>query len=251
VEKIRYLHRAPEPDPKVMSFVEHLEELRRRLIVMSISVVVLSIVGWFLFKWELHTIATPLTNALKGHPYHHLIYTNLYGAFTLQLKLAIVTGIVLSIPVIVHQTWGFVVPALPRGMYRFGPYVMTAGVLLFAAGAFTGYEVMPLAINFFVSRGGSDLSYLPDAVSYIGFVGLIVAIFGVAFEMPLALVLLCLAGITNSGWLWRKRVYAFFIIFAVSTLITPGADWISPLVLGGILFVLYLSSIVVAKLLRH
>ena len=234
-----------------MSFFEHLQELRRRLIIMVASIVVGSIVGWFLEGWVLHQLAAPLLNSLKSH--HNfidkLVVSSIYGAFTLHLKLAIVTGVVFSIPIILQQMWGFVAPALPSSLYRYGPYVVGSGIVLFIAGGLTGYLVMPLAINFFVSSGGSTIGFVPDASAYIGFVGLIILVFGVSFEMPLALVVLCLAGITNSGWLWRKRVIAFFVIFAVATIITPGADWISPLVLGGILFVLYIAAIIVAKLL--
>lgn len=253
MEKIRYLHRPPEPDPKVMSFIDHLQELRFRLMIMAGSVVAFSILGWFLEPYVFNTLAAPLLSALKAH--HNFIdkvvYSSIVGAFTLKLKLSIITGVVLSIPILVQQAWGFVVPALPKSLYRFGPYVMVAGVLLFVAGGLTGYKIMPLAITFFVSQASNSTAFVPEASNYVSFVSLIVLVFGVSFEMPLVLVLLCLAGITNSGWLWRKRVVAFFIIFAVSTVITPGADWISPLILGGMLFILYLTSLVVAKALGH
>ena len=131
------------------------------------------------------------------------------------------------------------------------PFVVGAGIALFIVGGVTAYLVMPLAIGFFVGQGGTTITIIADGSGYVSFVSLIIFVFGASFELPLVLVMLSIAGITNSGWLWRKRVIAFFIIFAVATIITPGADWISPLVLGGILFVLYLGSIVVAKLLGH
>lgn len=253
MEKIRYLHRPPEPDPKVMSFVEHLEELRGRLIKMVAAVVVGSIIGWFLQPHVLAALEHPLSQALKrDHNFvHGPVTPTIYGAFTVQIKLAILEGIVLAIPVLVWQIWGFVIPALPRQFHRWGPYVMGSGLLLFVSGGLTGFFVMPLAINFFIGQGGSLIHFIPDISSYVSFVSLIIVIFGISYEMPLVLVMLCVAGITNSGWLWRKKVVAFFVIFAVSTVITPGADFISPLVLGGILYVLYIVSIIVAKLLHH
>lgn len=255
MEKIRYLHRPPEPDPKVMSFVEHLEELRRRLIIMVLAVVVAAVAGWFLAPSILQLISHPLIVAEERnhyfHAFRHIFTSSIYGAFTLKIKIAFITGIILAFPVILTQVWGFLAPALPRGLYRYGPYVVIAGIVLFAAGAVTAYEVMPLAINFFIGQGGQLVTVLADGSSYISFVTLIVLVFGVSFEMPLVLVMLSLAGITNSRWLWRKRVIAFFIIFAVTAIITPGADFISPLVLGAILFVLYLVSILVARLLGH
>ena len=235
MEKVRYLHRPPEPDPKVMSFVEHLDELRSRLIKMVAAVIVGSIAGWFLAS-ILSTLKSLIHALKKQHNFvQKLVTDTIYGAFTIHIKLALLTGIVLSMPILVWQAWGFVVPALPSKFYRYGPFVMLAGLLLFTAGGLTGFFVMPLAISFFISQGGSTISFIPIVSNYIGFVSLIIVVFGVSFEMPLVLVMLSLAGITSSGWLWRKRVVAFFVIFAVSTVITPGADWISPLILGAIL----------------
>jgi sec-independent protein translocase protein TatC len=253
MEKIRYLHRPPEPDPKIMSFVEHLDELRSRLIKMVAAIVVASIAGWFLEPSVLRALDAPLIHALvkAGNKITTPVTDTIYGAFTIHLKLAVLEGIVMSMPILVWQIWGFVVPALPRKFYRYGPFVMLSGLVLFAAGGLTGYFVMPLAINFFISQGGGTIGFIPIISNYISFVSLIIVVFGISYEMPLVLVMLSLAGITNSGWLWRKRVVAFFIIFAVSTVITPGADWISPLILGAILFVLFLVSILVAKLLGH
>jgi sec-independent protein translocase protein TatC len=245
--------RASAPDPKVMSFIEHLEELRRRLIVMIATVILGSILGWFLYPHVFKALESPLVKALsRAHQrIHKPIVTKLYGAFTLHLKVAILIGIVIAIPILLQQLWGFIAPALPTRLYRSGPWVISCGILLFVLGGLTGYEIMPLAINFFVGQAGGNIVLLADAMSYISFVALIIVVFGVSFEMPLVLVMLCLASITSSGWLWRKRVIAFFVIFFVSAIITPGADWISPLVLGAILYVLFLGSLVVAKALGH
>jgi sec-independent protein translocase protein TatC len=255
VEKIRYLHRPPEPDPKVMSFIEHLEELRRRLIIMVAAIVVFGVVGWFLSPTILHYLEEPLLKAFATHHvphvYRHLFTSSIYGAFTLKLKIAFVSGVILAFPVILWECWAFVVPALPGNFYRYGPYVVGSGMLLFIVGAATAYEVMPLAIGFFVGQAGGLVTMLPDGASYISFVTLIVLVFGISFELPLILVMLSMVGVTNSGWLWKKRVIAFFVIFAFATIITPGADWISPLILGAILFGLYLISIVVAKAIGH
>jgi sec-independent protein translocase protein TatC len=236
--------------------MEHLEELRKRLIIMIAAIAVMSIIGWFLEPHVLKLISDPLIHAMTRAkyppPFRRLFVTSIYGGFTLRLKIAVIAGVVLAFPIVLYQLWAFVAPALGGGLYRYGPYVVSSGVILFAVGAITAYLVMPLAINFFVSfNGGTDITILADASKYISFVTLIILVFGISFELPLVLVLLSIVGITSSRWLWSKRVYAFFIIFAVSTIITPGADWISPLVLGAILYVLYLGSIVVARLSGH
>jgi sec-independent protein translocase protein TatC len=235
-----------------MTFVEHLDELRHRLIVCVSTIAVGSIVGWFFAKRAIHLLDTPLRDAYaKTHHGHQLplIVQTVYGGFTLNLKVAIAIGFLLALPVTIYQVWAFVAPAFGARAARWGSLVITTSLVLFAAGVVTGYEVIPLAIKFFLGFETGDLQILPFASEYVGFVALIVVVFGISFELPVVLVSLAALGLISSGWLWAKRAHFFFGIFIFSTLITPGADPISPLILGGILFVLYLGSIGVTRLM--
>lgn len=236
-----------QPDPKYMTFVEHLQELRRRLVVSLSTIALGSIAGWFLAPRAIHLIDAPLRRYLGSRG--HLIVNTVYGGFTLQLKIAIIIGFMIALPVTVYQLWGFLAPAFGPGANRWAPLWMTSAIVLFASGAVTGYFVIPLAIKFFVNFQSSDVQIMPFASEYVGFLSLILIVFGLSFELPLALVSMTAAGLTSSRWLASKRLYAFFGVFIFATIATPGADWISPLILGAILYVLYELSILVSRLI--
>ena len=234
-----------EPDPKYLTVVGHLTELRRRLIVSILAIATGSVAGWFLAPGLIHLIDAPLRASLRGHG--QLIVTTVYGGFTLQLKVAIIIGFACALPVTLYQLWGFVAPAFGAGPNRYGPLFIGSGLGLFAAGATTGFLVIPLAVSFFVKFQSSDLQLLPFANEYVGFVALILIVFGLSFELPLVLVSLSAVGITSSRWLASKRLVAFFGCFVFATVVTPGADFVSPLILGGILYVLFESSILISR----
>jgi sec-independent protein translocase protein TatC len=238
--------RQKQPDPKYMTFVEHLSELRQRLIISFLSIGVGSVVGWLLASRILEIMARPLQQRMH---IKHLYFTAVYGAFTLQLKIAIMVGFIIALPVTTYQLWGFVAPAFGPRANRWAPLWISSAIVLFTAGGVTGYFVIPLALGFFNSFTGPNIQPLITANEYLGFFALILAVFGVSFELPLALVSLSAAGITSSKWLAAKRLHFLFGIFVFSTLITPGADLISPLILGAIMYALFEVSIVVSRLI--
>jgi len=236
------------PDPKYMTFVEHLSELRSRLIISVLAIAVGSVAGWFLAPEVIHLIDIPLCQHLP-HSNCRLVVTDVYGGFTLQLKIAVIVGFVFALPVTVYEMWAFVAPAFGSGPNRWAPIWMISALLLFAGGAVTAYFVFPLAVTFFTKFQGNNIEMLVIAGNYVGFISLIVLVFGVSFELPLVLVSLSAAGITSSRWLSSKRIQFFFGIFIFATIVTPGADWISPLVLGGIMYVLYELGIIASRLI--
>lgn len=235
------------PDPKYMTFVEHLDELRRRLVISILAIAAGSIGGWFLAPRMIHIIDAPLRAHLGSRGL--LVVNTVYGGFTLQLKVALIIGFAFALPVTMSQLWAFVAPAFGSGANRWAPIWITSAFGLFAAGATTAFFVIPLAVSFFTQFQGPDIQILPFANEYVGFVALILLVFGVSFELPLALVSLTAAGITSADWLASKRLFAFFGLFLFATIATPGADWISPLILGSILYVLYEVSIIISRLM--
>jgi sec-independent protein translocase protein TatC len=239
--------RRREPDPKYMSVVEHLDELRRRLIISIAAMTAGSVAGWFVAPAVIHLIDAPLRADLHGQG--RLVLDTIYGGFTLQLKVAIILGFIVALPVTFSQLWGFVAPAFGPAPNRYGPLFISSALGLFAAGGVTGFVVIPLAVNFFVKFQGPDTQLLVFANQYIGFVALILVIFGLSFELPLVLVSLSAVGLTSSRWLASKRLVAFFGLFLFATVVTPGADWISPLILGTILYILFEASILVSRLI--
>lgn len=235
------------PDPKYMTFVEHLQELRFRLVKCFVAIAVGTVGGWFLAPRAIHLIDIPLKNALGPHA--KLLVDTVYGGFTLQLKVALIIGFVFALPVTIYQLWGFVAPAFGSGANKWAPIWMVTALALFLLGAFTGFEVIPLALNFFSKFESADVQVLPFATQYINFIILILVVFGVSFEFPLVLVSMTSAGITSSRWLASKRLYFFFGVFIFATVVTPGADLVSPLILGAILYVLFELAVLVSRLL--
>ena len=233
-----------EPDPKYMTFVEHLEELRHRLIVSVIAIGVGSVAGWFLAKHVISLLVAPVRAALHVKT---LYVPEVYGAFTINLKIALIIGFAFALPVTMYQVWAFVAPAFGGKASRVGPIVITSALVLFAGGVVTAYEVIPLALQFFGKFESSNLQVIPFASEYIGFISLILLVFGLSFELPLVLVSLSAIGITSSRWLRSKRAHFFFGIFIFATVATPGADAVSPVILGGILYVLFEISILVSR----
>lgn len=236
------------PDPRFMTFVEHLQELRQRLVISLLSVGAGSIAGWFLAPHVIHLLDEPLRRYLPVGK-SQLIVNTIYGGFTLQLKIAIMVGFIIALPITMYQLWGFLAPAFGPGANHWAPIWITSAIVLFLAGGLTGYLVIPLAISFFTKFQSPDLQILVFASEYVGFISLILIVFGLSFELPLVLVSLSAIGITSSRWLSQKRMFAFFGCFIFSTVATPGADWISPLILGGILYILYELSILISRLI--
>jgi len=226
-----------------MTIMEHLQELRFRLAVSAGAVVVGMIPGWFLVDRVFILLEEPVKDLGK------LYYFGPLDAFTLRLKVAALVGTCIAMPVLLYQMWAFIAPGLTKKERKHSVPFVLLGLVLFLSGAYTGYRILPLASTFLFGQGGDLLQALPEANKWLSFVGIIMLIFGISFEMPLVLVFLCQLGIIDSGWLVKKLRYAIFIIFIASMIITPGADPISPVVLGTIMSLLYLLAIGLAKLI--
>ncbi|MBV9280477.1 MAG: twin-arginine translocase subunit TatC [Chloroflexi bacterium] len=245
VEAPRRRLRGRQPDPKYMTFIEHLQELRQRLIVSIAAIAVGSVVGWFLAPRTIHLLIQPLRHAFPHQP---PVVFQVYGAFTLQLKIAIIIGFMIALPVTLYQLWGFLAPAFGRGANLWAPLWIGSALLLFAAGAATGFFVVPLALKFFSNFQG-DVQVIPNASDYVSFLALILIVFGISFELPLVVVSLSAVGLVSSRALAAKRLHAFFGCFIFSTIATPGADLVSPIILGAILYVLYELGVLVSRLI--
>jgi len=232
---------------KTMTIMEHLQELRMRLATSAGTVVLMMIPGWFLYNWPNGGIFGILYDPIQR--FGKLNYFGPLDGFTLQLKIAAVTAVVLSLPMLLYQMWAFIAPGLTKKERKNSVPFVSLGLVLFLLGAYTGWRILPLATNFLLSFSTEDLQPVIEANKWISFVGIIMLIFGVSFEMPLVLLFLCQVGVISSTWLVQKLRYSIFIIYVASLIITPGADPISPLVLGTIMTALYGLAILLAKLI--
>lgn len=231
-----------------MTVIEHLEELRRVLIISLIAWGVATAIGLAISQPVLGILLGPVHKVIGNQ---RLVYPGPIDAFLLFFKIGIFTGFVLSSPVIFWQVWTFVAPGLHRNERRFAIGFVVSAVVLFALGIGFAFFAMPIALRFLTGIGSSELQYLPFADKYINFILILIAIFGITFELPLAMTMLGLAGIVNTAFLRRRRFIFWVGIFVGANMVTPGVDPFTPLLLTVPLIVLFEASILVIAALRR
>jgi sec-independent protein translocase protein TatC len=232
---------------KSMTVVEHLGELRRVLIISGAAWLGATVLAFALNSRIIALLERPIT-AVLAHGQHLVrapIVTSPTETLTIPLSVASVTGIVVALPVILWQVWGFISPGLRRAERRFaGPFLASA-LLLFAIGGAFAYLVMPVGLNFLATFLGANAEFLPDLNAYLSFFTLLIVIFGLTFELPIAIVLLGLLGVTSSAGLRRRRKSIWVAIIFAALILTPGADPFTPTALLVPLILLFEGSIVV------
>jgi sec-independent protein translocase protein TatC len=229
-----------------MSLIEHLEELRRRLIVVIIAVLLAAIGGFVVSRHVLDILRAPLP-----HQYQTLYFTGPADAFGAQLKIAGFLGIGIAMPIILFEVWRFVTPGLTSRERRFIWPVMVAALLLFVLGVVVGYIIIPYAFAFLLSFGGDGLQPLLTVDRYIGFVTTMLLAFGLVLEFPIVLIGLTKVGVLTHKRLAAQRRWAIVIIVALAIVVTPGGDPISPLILSGVSLLLFEGSLLVMRLIRR
>ena len=200
--------------------IAHLIELRNRLLrsLVFVLVVFCTLVYW---ANDIYTLlATPLTSNLPAGA--TMIATNVATPFFTPIKLTIVTAIFLSVPYILYQIWAFVAPALYKHEKRLIYPLLVSSTLLFYCGvAFAYYVVFPIVFGFLTSTTPEGVQMATDISSYLDFVLTIFLAFGICFEVPVAIILLCWAGITTPEDLREKRPYIIVAAFIIGMLLTP------------------------------
>jgi sec-independent protein translocase protein TatC len=250
----RNSHRMTSDDKRKMSVIEHLEELRRVLLVSLVAWVAGTTVSFIFNHQIISALERPLHLALSHtrSPFgQHIVVTSPIEGLSIPFKVAAVAGVIVSLPVLIWQAWGFVKPALGRNARRMAFPFVFGTFFFFALGAAFGYIILPIGISFLATFLGGDAVYLPDLSAYLTFFALVVLIFGLAFELPVALCTLAVVGILNSEKLRRWRLRAIFVIVGVALVVTPGADPFTPTFLSIALIILYEGSIVFIKRFLH
>jgi len=242
---------ADDDEAPRLTLVEHLEDLRRVVIVSLVAWAAASVLAFAFNHPLIQLLERPLHLALahrRASPFGGVvIVTSPIEGLSIPFKVAAAAGVVLSLPVVLWQIWTFVAPGLRRSERRLaGPFI-GASCACFALGAVFAYLVMPVGLSFLATFLGSNAVYLPDLASYLTFFTLVILIFGVTFEMPVVLSLLGALGIVSSRRLRRWRRPAYFCIVAVALVVTPGADPFTPTFLSIALLVLYEASILVVR----
>jgi sec-independent protein translocase protein TatC len=229
------------------TLISHLLELRTRLMRIAVSVVIVFVPLVF-FANDLFTlVAKPLIDKLPEGT--SLIATSVVAPFMTPLKLALVTAIFVAIPYILHQVWGFVSPGLYQREKRFAMPLLVSSILLFYAGvAFAYFVLFPIVFAFFASTTPEGVKMMTDISSYLDFTLLLFFAFGLAFEMPVATVLLVATGLVKVETLQKNRGYVLLGIFIVAAFLTP-PDAISQTFMAVPMYFLYEVGILFSRLL--
>ena len=220
------------PDESVMSLMDHLGELRTRLFRSILAVVAGSAVGFY--------FATPIRNVLLAPlPTQRVQVLGIGDAFIIQVKIAMVVGIILAMPVLLYQLWAFISPGLtPAERKVVRPWIPMA-LVFFSIGVTIAYIVLPFAIAFLFSFTDDKLVQQTAAGPYFDFVTTMFLAFGLVMEFPILLVGLSRVGIITSQRLSSSRRFVILGISIFAAVVTPGGDLVSPFVLGSTMYVLF------------
>jgi sec-independent protein translocase protein TatC len=241
-------------DERRMTVIEHLEELRRVLIISGAAWLAASVLAFIFSRQIISLLERPINQVLSSSSYTTKtpIVTSVLDPISIPFKVAAITGVIAALPVIIWQFWGFVSPGLKPVERKFAVPFIASSIVLFTLGAAFAYFVMPLGLGFILGFLGDQATVLPDLNSYLTFFVILIAVFGTTFELPVVLVLLGMLGITSSRGLRRKRRTAYVAIIGTSILITPGADPFTPTALAIPLLLFYEASILVLdKILKR
>jgi sec-independent protein translocase protein TatC len=227
-----------------MSFLEHLDELRKRLTGAVISLLIGCVVA-FLFVGRIQAfIMVPLYEAMGQEK---LIYTNGFEPFLLTLKIGVLAGLFVASPFILWQFWLFIAPGLYQHEKRYAiPFVVFSTVLFVVGAMFSHYIAFPWTWKFFLSWENEYMRFLPViGTTFSTYVKMLLA-FGAMFQMPMLVFFLARMGVVTAGFLVRHTKYAVLIIFILGAVLSPGTDIVSQALMAGPMLLLYAVSIGVA-----
>jgi len=235
-------------DEGKMSFLEHLGELRTRIVWSLIPSVIGLMVAFHFSDHILKFIARPLAKTNS-----ELVALAPTEAFWTSMKLSMVAGLFLAMPVILWQVWAFVAPGLHKNERKYaGPFVIVGSLLFVAGGAFALLVVVPFAVTFLVQFGQAQgIKSMISVERHVDFVVKFTLAFGLVFELPVVITLLSLIGIVTPRFLSKNRKYAILINFIIAAVLTPTPDMVNQALMAGPLCLLYEVGIVAAWLVTR
>jgi len=252
---LKWLKPPPVPPDGTMTLFEHLRELRYRLIVSALAIILGMIVAWF-FRYDLMDIlqrpyfqAIDALKAKNPDATTLLVNINLTSPLTLALKVSALAGLLITAPFWLYQLWAFIVPGLLAKEKKWALIFIGAATPMFVGGVVVGYIVLPKAITVLLSFTQSGVSNLQDINAYLSFLLRLMVVFGIAFLIPLVVLMLNIVGVIKAKQLSKYRSLVIFGTFVFGAVATPSTDPFSMLALALPMTVLFLAAEVIAHVL--
>jgi sec-independent protein translocase protein TatC len=242
-------------DDARMSLIEHLTELRDRVIKVVIALVIGMLISFLLYDWIFGILIAPyedIANETTSITGGRLLQVDPLEGFGIRMKLALYGGIAIAMPVILWQLWRFVTPGLYAHEKRYAVPFLVSALTLFVMGAGLAYYTLPRALEFLIDIGGTDnfvTAFAP--AKYFTLITYMMLAFGIGFEFPILLVFLQMAGIITPQQLSGARRYAIVGICVLVAVITPSGDPISMLMLSVPMIVFYEASIIIGRIMQR
>lgn len=237
-----------------MTLMEHLGELRTRVIIAFSAVAIGAVIGWFLYPPVFSFLQKPYCTIIHDNPELAIkrgscqfVFTSAIQPFFIKLKIVTFIGLGLALPVVLWEIWRFVTPGLQGKERRYAVPFVLSSIALFALGAWFGLFALPKALNFLLGFAGTGLVGALDVTKYFTFVFFMVTAFGLSFELPVVLIAFVMVGLLNSRKLRRSRRGAWVGIAVFAALITPTQDWFTMTAMMVPLLIFYELSILVAR----
>jgi sec-independent protein translocase protein TatC len=248
--------RAKRESSGTMPLMEHLIELRRRLLISFAAIGLCAIVVFIFYNPVLHFLSGPyrqVTANTPGCPKSgcDLIVTDPLAPFLVRLKIAGYGGLALSVPIVMWEIWRFIVPGLHQRERRYAVGFLVSAIVLFLLGCVVAWFTVTKALSFLLGVGGHSLRPLIDANKYLTLVMLMFAAFGFAFQFPLLLVFLMLVGVVNTRQLRSTRRWAAVGITTFAAIITPSQDPFSLLFMAVPMYIFYEGAILVGRMMKR
>ena len=238
-----------DPNPRLggLSFLEHLEELRKRLVRACIAIAVGAVIAFFFIDRIVAFVFAPMRKALP--PGTHLIYTAPGEAFSLYINIALIAGCAIASPFVLFQVWRLIAPALFANQKKFAiPFVLMSSGGVVAGWLFSHFIVFPYMIEFFGTFANSNLQFMPKVETAFDLYTKMLLGMAIVFQMPTAVFFLAKMGLVSARLLWNNIKYAILVIFILAAVLTPSGDPWNQTVFAAPMVVLYLLSIGIAWL---
>jgi sec-independent protein translocase protein TatC len=252
---LKWLRPPPTPPDGSMTLFEHLRELRYRLVVASLAILVGMIVAWFFRDYLMDVLQRPYFRAVEDFKAKNpeaetlLVNINVTSPLTLALKVSALAGAVATAPIWLYQVWAFIVPGLLAREKKWTLIFLAAASPMFAAGVFVGYFVLPKGISVLLSFTQVGVSNLQNVNDYLSFLMRVMVVFGIAFVIPLLVLMLNIIGVIKASQLSKYRTLVIFSTFVFGAVATPSTDPFSMLALAAPMTLLFLAAEIIAHVL--